>query len=140
LLEQTTSGAQDCKSGSDEHVAQLDVDATENETFKTKIRTAVAANEAPDIFTYWAGGYMKNFVTAGKLLALDDYLNDGTKDKLLDGTLDNMTFDGKVYGLPHTMDVGTFLSIRNCSTSTTSRFRPHTMNWSTLARSSVQPA
>lgn len=87
---------------------KLDVDATENETFKTKIRTAVAANEAPDIFTYWAGGYMKNFVTAGKLLALDDYLNDGTKDKLLDGTLDNMTFDGKVYGLPHTMDVGTF--------------------------------
>jgi raffinose/stachyose/melibiose transport system substrate-binding protein len=87
---------------------KLDVDATENETFKTKIRTAVAANEGPDIFTYWAGGYMKNFVTAGKLLALDDYLNDGTKDKLLDGTLDNMTFDGKVYGLPHTMDVGTF--------------------------------
>jgi raffinose/stachyose/melibiose transport system substrate-binding protein len=87
---------------------KLEVDATENETFKTKIRTAVAGNEAPDIFTYWAGGYMKNFVTAGKLLALDDYLNDGTKDKLLDGTLDNMTFDGKVYGLPHTMDVGTF--------------------------------
>ncbi len=31
----------------------LDIDATENETYKTKIRTAVAANEAPDIFFYW---------------------------------------------------------------------------------------
>lgn len=87
---------------------KLEVDATENETFKTKIRTAVAANEAPDIFCYWGGGYMKNFVTAGKLLPLNDYLNDGTKDKLLEGTLTNMTFDGEVYGLPHTMDIGTF--------------------------------
>lgn len=86
----------------------LDIDATENETYKTKIRTAVAANEAPDIFFYWGGGYMKSFVTAGRLLPLNDYLNDGTKDKLLSGTLTNMTFDGKVYGLPHSMSVGTF--------------------------------
>ncbi len=86
----------------------LDIDATENETYKTKIRTAVAANEAPDIFFYWGGGYMKSFVTAGRLLPLNNYLNDGTKDKLLSGTLTNMTFDGKVYGLPHSMTVGTF--------------------------------
>jgi raffinose/stachyose/melibiose transport system substrate-binding protein len=87
---------------------KLEVDATENEAYKTKIRTTVAANEAPDIFFYWSGGYMKGFVDAGKLLPLNDYLNDGTKDKLLDGTLSNMTFDDKVYGLPHTMAVGTF--------------------------------
>lgn len=118
----------------------LDVDATENETFKTKIRTAVAANEGPDIFTYWAGGYMKNFVEAGKLLELNDYLNDGTKDKLQSGTLTNMTFDGKIYGLPHTMDVGTFfINQELCSTRTTSRFRLHMKNWLTPAISSVQP-
>ncbi|OPJ59861.1 extracellular solute-binding protein [Clostridium oryzae] len=87
---------------------KLQVDATENEAFKTKIRAAVAANEAPDIFFYWGGGYMKNFVDAKKLLPLNDYLNDGTKDKLLDGTLSNVTFNGKIYGLPHSMSVGTF--------------------------------
>jgi raffinose/stachyose/melibiose transport system substrate-binding protein len=87
---------------------KLEVDATENEAYKTKITAAVAANDAPDIFFYWGGGYMKNFVDANKLLPLNDYLNDGTKAKLLDGTLSNMTFNDKIYGLPHSMTVGTF--------------------------------
>jgi raffinose/stachyose/melibiose transport system substrate-binding protein len=87
---------------------KIEVDATENEAYKTKIRATVAANEAPDIFFYWGGGYMNGFVKSGKLLPLNDYLNDGTKDKLLEGTLSNMTYDGKVYGLPHSMAVGTF--------------------------------
>ena len=86
----------------------LKVDATENETYKTKMMAAVAANEAPDIFFYWTGGYMKSFATSGKLLPLNDYLDAETKDKLLNGTLTNMTFDGKIYGLPHSMSTGTF--------------------------------
>ncbi|EMS72898.1 extracellular solute-binding protein [Ruminiclostridium cellobioparum] len=87
---------------------KLKVDATENETYKTKIRAAVAANEAPDIFFYWSGGYMKSFVDAGKLLPLNDYLDDETRSRQLTGTLSNMTFDGKIYGLAHSMSVGTF--------------------------------
>ena len=86
----------------------LKVDATENETYKTKIRAAVAANEAPDIFFYWGGGYMKSFVDAGKLLPLNEYIDDETKSKILPGTLDNMTFNDKFYGLPHSMSIGTF--------------------------------
>lgn len=87
---------------------KLKVDATENETYKTKIRAAVAANEAPDIFFYWSGGYMKSFVDAGKLLPLNDYLDSDTKSKILPGTMDNMTFNDKIYGLPHSMSIGTF--------------------------------
>lgn len=49
---------------------KLDVDATENETFKTKIRTAVAANEAPDIFTYWTGDRGLVVERAGDVLPL----------------------------------------------------------------------
>jgi raffinose/stachyose/melibiose transport system substrate-binding protein len=87
---------------------KLNVDATENETYKTKIRAAVAANEAPDIFFYWSGGYMKSFVDAGKLLPLNDYIDTETQGKLLSGTLTNMTFGDKFFGLPHSMSIGTF--------------------------------
>lgn len=74
-------------------------DATENEAYKTKIKTAIAANEAPDVFFAWGAGFVKPFVDAGKVLALDDYLNDGTKDKLAAGNTTNFTFNGKIYGL-----------------------------------------
>lgn len=89
---------------------KLEVDATENETYKTKIKTAVASNEMPDIFSYWGGGMLKSFVDADKVLALDDYLNDGTNDKLIPGTLTNITYDGKVYGLPYSIATGVFFA------------------------------
>ncbi len=81
----------------------LEVDAAENESYKTKIKTAIAANEAPDVFFVWGAGFAKPFVDAGKVLPIDEYLKDGTKDKLLPGTLANFTYDGKVYGLPTCM-------------------------------------
>jgi raffinose/stachyose/melibiose transport system substrate-binding protein len=51
---------------------------------------------------------MKGFVDAGALLPLNEYLTDGSESRLVNGTLDNMTFDGKVYGLPYIMSVGSF--------------------------------
>jgi raffinose/stachyose/melibiose transport system substrate-binding protein len=86
----------------------LIIDATENEAYKTKIRSTVAAGEAPDVFFYWCGARMKDFVDAGELLPLNDYLDADTKSRILSGTLDNMTFDGKVYGLPNSMLTGSF--------------------------------
>lgn len=79
---------------------KLEVEAYDNETYKTKIKTAIAVNEAPDIFFSWGAGFSKPFVKANSVLALDDYINDGTKDKISTGTLDNFIFDGKTYGLP----------------------------------------
>ena len=38
----------------------------------------------------------------GQVLALNDYLDDETLGRLIDGALANMTFDGKIYGLPYT--------------------------------------
>lgn len=87
---------------------QIKLDATENETYKTKMVTTIAANEAPDIYFYWSGGYMKNIVDAEKILPLDEYLSDDVKGIIKEGTLDNMTFDGKVYGLGYSMTTGTF--------------------------------
>ena len=77
----------------------IEHDATENEAYKTKIKTAVAANEAPDVFYSWGAGFVKPFVDAGKLLPLDEYLGD-VKDKMNPGSAAFFTFDGKTYGLP----------------------------------------
>ena len=74
-------------------------DASEYDTI---IKTAVAADEAPDVFYYNAGGMMKAFVDGGKLAVFNDYITDGTSDRIVEGTLTNMTFDGNVYGLPYT--------------------------------------
>lgn len=81
-------------------------DATENEAYKTKIKTAIAANEAPDVFFSWGAGFVKPFVEAGKVMALNDYLKDGTSEKMNPGSATFFTFDGKVYGLPGYQWVG----------------------------------
>lgn len=97
------------KSWNDSHEnVKIKVDVIASESYKTKIKTAVSANEAPDIFFTWGAGFSQPFVDAGKVLPLDEYLNDGIKDKMINGTLDNLTYDGKVYGLPFSVAVGTF--------------------------------
>lgn len=78
----------------------IEHDATENEAYKTKIKTAIAANEGPDVFFTWGAGFLKPFVEAGKVLPLDDYLKDGTADRINPGTTTYFTFDGKTYALP----------------------------------------
>lgn len=87
---------------------QIVTKAVSNESYKMKIRTAMAANEAPDLYFAWGGGFSKPYVHSGKVLALDPYLNDGTQNKILNGGLKYQTYDGKVYGLPINLNVGTF--------------------------------
>lgn len=85
---------------------QIEASATENNAYKTKIKTAISGDSAPDIIYTWAGGFTQPFVEAGKILALDEYLNDGTKDKMLTGALTNITYSGKVYGLTYNQQAG----------------------------------
>jgi ABC-type sugar transport system, periplasmic component len=82
---------------------KIEDEGIDGEAYKTKIKVAIAANEAPDIFYAWGAGFAKPFVDSGNVLALDKYLNDGTKKRLLDGALTNFTYNGKVYGLPCTL-------------------------------------
>jgi len=85
---------------------KIQAEATENETYKIKLRTAMAVNETPDIFYSWGAGFAKPFVNAGKVLSLEEYLDDGTRDKLIPGSLDYFTYNGKAYGLPTYRIVG----------------------------------
>ncbi|MFQ7550477.1 MAG: extracellular solute-binding protein [Blautia marasmi] len=79
---------------------EIQLDYAENEAYKTKIKAAVAANEAPDIYGTWGGGFTKPFVEADKVLQIDEYMTDDIKGQLLPGVLDYFTFEDKLYGLP----------------------------------------
>lgn len=77
----------------------------ENESYKTKIKSAVAANELPDLFYTWGGGFSKSFVEAGKVLPLDKYYTDEYKAGLSAAALNNATYDGVLYGSTYTTPV-----------------------------------
>lgn len=81
----------------------VEVDMNEAEAWRTKIKTMVQAGEQPDVFYYNAGGLLKAFVDAGAVMPLNDYLDEETRSRIIEGTLSNMTFDGKIYGLPYTL-------------------------------------
>jgi raffinose/stachyose/melibiose transport system substrate-binding protein len=77
----------------------------ENQSYKTKIKSAVAANELPDIFYTWGGGFSKSFVESGKVLPLDDYYTDEYKAQLPQTALTYTTYDGKLYGTTFTTPI-----------------------------------
>ncbi|MBE5832164.1 MAG: extracellular solute-binding protein [Butyrivibrio sp.] len=79
-------------------------EAFENQSYKTKIKAAVSANEMPDIFFTWSCAFLGDFVEAGKVYCLDDaYQN--YKSELPESMLGNSTYDGKHYGVPLTMNI-----------------------------------
>lgn len=77
----------------------------ENEAYKTKIKSAVAANELPDIFFTWGGGFSKSFVESGKVLPIDKYYNDEFKSQLSTAALGNATYNGQIYGSTYSTPV-----------------------------------
>jgi len=93
------------KAAEEKFNVKIEETGTENEQYKTKIKSAMAGNSGPDLFFTWAAGFSQPFVDGGKVLALDDYLGEA-KDKLLAGITDNFTYNGKVYGIPYQMQVG----------------------------------
>lgn len=88
-------------------------DGVTGEQYKTKIKTAFAAGEAPDISYMFSGGsFVKPYIDAGYLLPIDDYLTEETKSKVLPGMLDTCVYNGKTYTLPTV----TFLANLYCNT------------------------
>jgi raffinose/stachyose/melibiose transport system substrate-binding protein len=64
----------------------------------------VAANELPDIFFTWGGGFSQSFVDAGRVLPIDDAY-ESYKADLPEIMLTNLTYGDKKYGSVYTMNV-----------------------------------
>lgn len=87
---------------------QIVAEGTEGESYKSKLRTAIAVNEVPDIFFSWGAGFSKTFIEAGKVLPLNNYLDDSIRNSINDGCLENFTYDGTLYGFPTFIIAGIF--------------------------------
>ena len=79
-------------------------EAFENESYKTKIKAAVAANEMPDIFFTWSCAFLGDFVAQDRVYCLDDAYA-AYKDELPEVMMGNSTYNNKHYGVPLTMNI-----------------------------------
>lgn len=52
---------------------EIQWEAFENESYKTKVKAAAQAGELPDIFFSWSGAFLGDFAKAGAAMCLDDY-------------------------------------------------------------------
>lgn len=80
----------------------ISLEATPGMDYAQKMQVDMAADNTPDVFTWWPGGqYMQDPATKGVLLDMDQYFNASTKTKKDQfGGFDLYTFNGKIYGIP----------------------------------------
>jgi len=74
----------------------------QNDAYKTKIRTAIGAGQAPTIIPSWGGGGLRDYVQNGQVEDLTGFFTDNAalKDKLFASAFAAATVDGKVYAMP----------------------------------------
>lgn len=72
----------------------------ENDPYKTKLATAMAAGEEPDIFVSWGGGWLESFIDEGKVLDIDDRVKE-IADEYYPAALSLFQIKGKNYSLPY---------------------------------------
>ncbi|QBE99564.1 Multiple sugar-binding protein [Blautia producta] len=83
---------------------KINMEIFENESYKTKLKSAVAANELPDIFYSWQGGFSQSFAEAGKMLDLDPYY-ETYKEELPESATSNARYvDGSLYGTSYSVN------------------------------------
>ncbi|RJU01142.1 extracellular solute-binding protein [Arthrobacter frigidicola] len=70
--------------------------------YQTKLQTIIDTDSAPDIFFNWGGGSIANFVDAGLLLPLDEFIEEDPqlKDAFLPSVFETAVIDDKAYGVP----------------------------------------
>ena len=81
-------------------------DSYDNVTYKRKIKVLMAADETPDIMMSYGAGFSEAFAESGKVLAIDEYLDDFTKEHMDMNLQENYTYDGVRYGLCYSSWVG----------------------------------
>lgn len=74
-----------------------------NEAYKTSIQVAIASDKQPDVYWNDPGEASFKFVRDDQVLDLTETAKaDAWADKLAAGTVDTVTLDGKVWGVPWT--------------------------------------
>jgi raffinose/stachyose/melibiose transport system substrate-binding protein len=74
----------------------------QNDAYKTKIKTAIGAGQAPTIIWGWGGGGLRSYVQASQVDDLTSWFaeNAAVKDRLFPSSFGAATIDGKIYAMP----------------------------------------
>ena len=91
---------------------KIEWEAFENNSYKTKIKTAMMGGESddlPDIFFTWAGAFLGDFAEVGSAYCLDEAYKGFTSD-LPEVMLQNSSYGGKHYGVPLTSNIVTLFA------------------------------
>ena len=74
----------------------------QNDAYKTKIKTAIGAGQAPTIIWGWGGGGLKSYVQANQVEDLTSWFaqNPDVKNRLFPASFGAATVDGKIYAMP----------------------------------------
>jgi raffinose/stachyose/melibiose transport system substrate-binding protein len=80
---------------------EVEVVPMQNDPYKTRIRTAMGAGDSPCVFPSWGGGPLYEYETSGQVIDLTPYMMaDNYYERFLPASLSNITFDGKMWGVP----------------------------------------
>jgi raffinose/stachyose/melibiose transport system substrate-binding protein len=78
------------------------VSTYENDPYKTRIKTAIGANQAPTIIWGWGGGTLGDYVANDKVEDLTSWFNENpeVRDRLLQTSFTPATINNKIYAMP----------------------------------------
>jgi xylobiose transport system substrate-binding protein len=78
------------------------LDITPGANYQAKLQTIISTKAAPDIFFNWGGGSISQYVKAGLLMPLTDFIKNDPKLKsmFLPSVYNTAVIDGKPYGIP----------------------------------------
>ncbi|MEV4640467.1 extracellular solute-binding protein [Actinoplanes sp. NPDC049548] len=82
--------------------SKISATAFQNDAYKTKIKTALGAGQAPTIIWGWGGGGLKSWVEAGQVEDLTGWFgqNAALKNRLFPSSFGAATINGKIYAMP----------------------------------------
>jgi raffinose/stachyose/melibiose transport system substrate-binding protein len=82
--------------------SQIKATTFQNDAYKTKIKTAIGAGQAPTIIWGWGGGGLRSYVQADQVEDLTSWFdqNAAVKDRLFPSSFGAATIDGKIYAMP----------------------------------------
>lgn len=83
---------------------EIEVIAETDQGVKDKLRVMAASNTLPDVYFSWAGDFTKKFVRGDLARDLTGDVSGAWKDSFTPAALEAYTYDGKLYGVPFTLD------------------------------------